>query len=617
MRRMRHGGLVLLLFAASCDEPVRPAGTVDAPASIVVSPTGARLAPNDTVRLTAAARDAAGAEVTGVAVSWVSRVPAVATVSGGLVQAIRPRAGFREDTTWIVASAGGVRDSARVVVTDGSGPVAAARMGMNLSPVNDWTTEWPFANVFHTSRFWIPQRTGAAWGQGGTLALTQDYWVASLESGQYATTIVLNDETGHQPPGDYVLLYDGEGEIRIEINQNVTVVSQSPGRMVVRVPEVGNRTVFMNLRRTDPANPVRNIRFLRPGNEATHLAQPFGAEFLQVVRPFGVLRFMNWQRMNHTPPGEWANRARAGAATYAVAGGVPVETMIALANAIGADPWFCMPHLASDDYVRQFATLARAQLDPRRKVYVEYSNEVWNNIFPQAAHVRERGQALGLSADPNQAGLRYYSQRAVEMFAIWRSVFGADSARVVRVLASQAANGWIAEQVLGWRDGFRRADALAIAPYFGGSLGSGTGASQAAMTEAEVLDALSQQIEGTVRGFIEANARIALTYGVQLVAYEGGQHLVSAQMLPAYEPAVTRLFQAVNRHPRMGELYARYFELWYGAGGGLFLAFESVSAWSKYGSWGALEFVQQSPATAPKYQAILAAAARFSPGATQ
>src|SRR2546423_14911786 len=59
------------------------------------------------------------------------------------------------------------------------------------------------------------------------------------------------------------------------------------------------------------------------------------------------------------------------------------------------------------------------------------------------------------------------------------------------------------------------------------------------------------------------------------------------------------------------DLYRRYFEIWYEAGGDLFLPFVAAGSWGKYGSWGALEYVHQDPATSPKYQALLEAAARF------
>ena len=49
-------------------------------------------------------------------------------------------------------------------------------------------------------------------------------------------------------------------------------------------------------------------------------------------------------------------------------GGVPLEVMALLVNKLGADPWFCMPHTATDDYVRGFAQAALQLLRPDVKV---------------------------------------------------------------------------------------------------------------------------------------------------------------------------------------------------------------------------------------------------------
>src|SRR5581483_8613189 len=130
-------------------------------------------------------------------------------------------------------------------------------------------------------------------------------------------------------------------------------------------------------------------------------------------------------------------------------------------------PWFCMPHRADDDFVRRFARLVHERLDPGLKVYVEYSNEVWNYQFGQTRYAQEQGTALKLG---NPENLRYYSQRSVEIFKIWESVFGRTK-RLVRVLAAQAVNPWSSEQVLKWHDAYQHADALAIAPYFGNRFG--------------------------------------------------------------------------------------------------------------------------------------------------
>ena len=40
--------------------------------------------------------------------------------------------------------------------------------------------------------------------------------------------------------------------------------------------------------------------------------------------------------------------------------GVALEYMIALCNELEADPWFCIPHTATDEYVREFAKQVKA-----------------------------------------------------------------------------------------------------------------------------------------------------------------------------------------------------------------------------------------------------------------
>jgi hypothetical protein len=52
---------------------------------------------------------------------------------------------------------------------------------------------------------------------------------------------------------------------------------------------------------------------------------------------------------------------------------------LVLCNEIGADGWFNMPILSTDDYVTQFATLAHSMLSKNLTAYVEYGNEIWNN----------------------------------------------------------------------------------------------------------------------------------------------------------------------------------------------------------------------------------------------
>src|SRR5206468_646001 len=117
-----------------------------------------------------------------------------------------------------------------------------------------------------------------------------------------------------------------------------------------------------------------------------------------------------------------------------------------------------------DEYVRNFAVLVRDRLDPKRTPYLQYSNEVWNSQFKQHRYAAEQGKKLGFAEKPWEAAWRYTAHRSVEIFRIWEEVFGGHK-RLVRVLASQAANPYVSKQILSWKDAHKHADVLAIAPY--------------------------------------------------------------------------------------------------------------------------------------------------------
>jgi len=181
-----------------------------------------------------------------------------------------------------------------------------------------------------------------------------------------------------------------------------------------------------------------------------------------------------------------------------MSGGVAPELMIDLCNRQKVDPWFCVPHLASDDFVKQFAALVRKKLDKERKVYVEYSNECWNGQFAQARYCAEQGAKLGLSKNRYEGQLRYYSQRSVEVFDVWEKELGKD--RLVRVLATQSANPWTGTTVLDWKNAHERADAVAIAPYFGNRFGDPkTADAVARMSVEDVLKGWTRTSTATAR----------------------------------------------------------------------------------------------------------------------
>lgn len=480
-------------------------------------------------------------------------------------------------------------------------------IGINLNGIADWSTEYPFVDQFKSARPWISQREGAEWGQGGALALTPEGWVAELQPGQFAETLLFTADSAlaQGMDGIYTILYTGEGEIAFR-GSNVSILSATPGRMEVDArPTQG--AVFLQIIATNPQNPLREIRFLLPGSEATYETQPFNPVFLEKIAPFSALRFMDWMMTNDSFISEWSERPLPGDATYA-ARGVPVEVMVQLANTLQADAWFNMPHTVSDEYVREFATYVRDHLDPALKSYVEYSNETWNGQFSQAWYVSDSGLALNLEAgDPFWSGLKFYSQRSVEIFTIWEEVFGGTD-RLVRVLASQAANAWTAEQIALWQDAYQHADAIAIAPYFSCD-DPGNPETVAEVTALSVEELLDRQFANVQEGgcayqYMVDNQQVAQQFGLELVAYEGGQHLAGHGGSENNE-ALTELFIAANRHPRMGDVYLAYLQAWHSLGLGSFMIFSDAAQPSMFGSWGVLETITQDASQAPKYQAIL------------
>ena len=60
----------------------------------------------------------------------------------------------------------------------------------------------------------------------------------------------------------------------------------------------------------------------------------------------------------------------------------------------GTNAWFNMPHLATDDYLFQFANLPKKLLRPDVNIYVEYSNEAWGTLFAGGIYSQQKGDVL-------------------------------------------------------------------------------------------------------------------------------------------------------------------------------------------------------------------------------
>jgi hypothetical protein len=482
-------------------------------------------------------------------------------------------------------------------------PPPRPALGINLAGPADWNTELPFVDVFRLSRAWISQRRGTGWGQGPALDLDARGWVKRLEPDCFAETPLCTINGGHYPGGDWTVLWEGQG--RVELSKG-KVVAREPGRMVVTIDPAGGG-FFLRVLETDPADPVRNLRVLMPGfTPAAVTENPWHPRFLARWRGVACLRFMDFQETNNSKQQRWSDRPLLTDATFTRAG-IPLELLCDLANRLEADAWFCLPHQADDEYVRQFAALVKARLDPASRVYLEYSNEVWNGQFQQHHYAGEQGRKLGLAEKPWEAAWHYTARRSMEIFRIWEDEFGGRP-RLVRVLPTQAANSYVAKQIVGWDQASRHADALAIAPYISMNIprqGKGLTAGQVATWTVErFLDYVETNALPECIRWMEEHRQVARAYGLKLVCYEAGQHFVGVQG-GENDEALTRLLHAVNAHPRMASLYAKYYAAWQAKDGDLLCHFSSVGQWSKWGSWGLLQFADDDPRQSPKFMATM------------
>ena len=512
------------------------------------------------------------------------------------------------------------------VLTPNTRPNGQSKVGSNLNGIAYWDSEWVFVDVMKMSSDWVSlDQAGllpgnGPWGNGMPIHLRSDGYPAYLLPGQVLLKLMLRDVQRHAPAGRYVCLYDGDGAISFQFDATVTLVGK--GRVEFEFTPTwldgcyaaycSDNGIALVLQSTNPANPVRNIRVIMPGFESTYAKNPFHPWFLKNIARYSVLRFMDWQAGGDVA---WVNRTLPSFATQA--NGVALEHMIQLCNLLGAAPWFSLPYAATDDYVLQFAQLVKATLRSDVPIYLEYSNEVWNGLFAQGTYAQKQGLFLQLSANPFTAQVRFYSQRTVQIFAIWKRVFGGGltpnpTAKMVHYVMSvfTASPSW-SEQMLTWKKAYLNVTVVGVAPYFdcNGAGSAGSAPLTALLSVPQLLAKCSSSLRN-VSATISAVGAVASKYGLPMVSYESGQSLVEYNVM-AYgngeTPGLTSLFWAANRDPGMQSVYLQYINVFKQTGLiGVhpMMHFLSAGLWTKYGSWGAIEFTGQPIRNSPKYLAL-------------
>lgn len=534
----------------------------------------------------------------------------------------------------------------------------AGDLGGNLGVVNYYTPSMPFSDLMRTrssfAKFPFQDSAGnwayvspTNWQSGGAWP-AEDFGTklftlgSTLAAGPYVVTYTGGTSQTQVVPS---LATSASGGAVTHTSNTVTLAD---GRKQVTINFAAPiKVLYMGFRNT--GGTVRNVSVIQPGGSAGSLFRP---AYLNYVSRISTLRFVDWTNTNGNPQVEWSDRPSPASQVQNVEfGGVAWEYCIALANAADKDMWINIPHRASDDYVTKLAQLLRygsnasgtpytatqtnpvhPPLESERKIYIEYSNELWNSgiYFPQGQWIRERARAeVTNPSDPmyNPSDLNYDNLstadsdgdgwpdntkvwanrrigRKMQTYStLFRNVFGASGfkTRYFPVIVGQISGEDTSRDSIEY-----------IAKKFPTNQpkdfiwGYGGGAPYYSLWASR--DTVGTSAQGVLNGLAthlvtlptsefnyERLIGTATYYGLKPVCYEGGADVaLTANNLAAKRDALlSHTIQTSSNHANLPnatirDLEKRLVNDWFRAGGGLFCyyTFTATSYDGQYKFWG-------------------------------
>jgi hypothetical protein len=488
-------------------------------------------------------------------------------------------------------------------------------MGMNLAGIADWSTEWPFVDLFKTSRDWISQYypgwdTTYIWNnQFPQNRSFVNGYPLELKEKQILSTTLCRDVEGHCPNGTYVCLWDGDGFLSFGMDAKIIRDGKNRLEFVYQGTRVRDNGIYISILETNPRNPIRNIRVLMPGHEYTHERFPFHPLYLKKLSAFSTLRFMQWNGgASAAVPSSWNLRKTTQYFSQARDAEVSWEYVISLSNNLAANAWISIPLLADDDYIQNLAIMLRENLRNDSLIYVEYSNEVWNDLFDSGKYASSEGLKLGFSTNQYTARYRYNAHRSKQIFQIFKSVFAAQQRhRLKFVLSAWTISVSATREILEWEDAYKEADHLAVAVYMdcGGLGDSAKAAETSTKTVSQIFTSCFADMSNLER-YMKNMINLANSKNISVIGYEFGPGLVEYEsMVSGYEtPGLTALFIQANRDYRMRSLYFQLLNMSHTLGIHEIMHFCSIGKPTKYGSWGLWEYQDQLDQDSPKFMGL-------------
>jgi len=487
------------------------------------------------------------------------------------------------------------------------------QMGMNLYSNVNWSREMPFANLMFQASIWVTQNQNfvpeginafdtevldsiEVDGDGYPLSLPQK--VEGTEAPQSLLTLLIKDNGGIHPDGNYTLTYEGQGEV-ILVGQDVSsLIFAENNKRVYHIVVQSKGDIGLKIISSEISNPVHNIKVMLPEHDETEI---YNKAFIEKIKKYKTIRFMNWQRTNGSDQVDWDSRPSTSYYTINTSKGVPLEYLLELSNLVDANIWINIPHQANEDYVKNMAGMIKSELKEDLKVYLEYSNEVWNDQFAQHQWVNENAPNVLLSPEQKYA---YFTKKA---FAGFTEVFIDDLSRIVRVLSGQQANPNVinrSSQAMKDQLGADLYDAISCT----GSL-SFTPLQFQQMDEHTTVEEISTFVRKNINELFKTAMQLHKTkadsLGKGFVAYES-TGLGSVSYISNVKPSFADAIGEYNRDTALYNIYTEWLK-YLRDEIGMDLCCSFVLAddnEANYGSYGHLNSIYDAAPYPPAYQAI-------------
>lgn len=233
-------------------------------------------------------------------------------------------------------------------------------------------------------------------------------------------------EGNNKMEGTYVITFTGKADVHDQFNYSRSegmtynqATNTSRARLVNTSKDQQNYYLHFTKTQRDATAPVgsgvTNIRIYRPIKPGSAQSYPVGSlfdpDYEKALGRFVALRWMagtnwntsvDWEKDVTRPDYSTQHLVRPGESGFE-GNGMAWEYKVALCNETGKDLYVCIPETANDVYITKLAQLIAygsdghepykspqanpvyPPLNSNLKVYVEYSNEVWNVGF-QAWH---------------------------------------------------------------------------------------------------------------------------------------------------------------------------------------------------------------------------------------